>query len=321
VLGFVVILLVGLLVMVAAMTLWTIRRLRRPPRRTFASAVARGQPSDPSELPTPRAFEAWPLSCRVRGRSMELPVWDIAGDDPLGPVIVCTPGWSDSKLGALQRMAALAPACSRVLAWDPPGHGEAPGRCTLGTHEPEALGALLDALSDEALARGVVLFGWSLGAGVAIVTAARRGADGRIMAVIAEAPYRLPMTPARNVVRLSGMPWTPNGPLAFTILGVSLGVGPRWNGFDRADYAGRLACPLLVLHGTADAVCPIEDGRAIARAATRGAVIAIEGADHNNLWTDERFRPQSVRATIDFIRSARLKSGTGASALAPASQG
>ncbi|RMH29319.1 MAG: alpha/beta hydrolase [Planctomycetota bacterium] len=308
-LGFVVILLAGLVVLLAAMTLWTIRRLRRPPRRTYASAVARGQPGDPSELPTPRQFRSWSLGVTLGGRALELPVWDIAGDDPAGPVAICTPGWGDSRIGALPRLDALAPVCSRVLAWDPPGQGEAPGRCDLGTREHLALGALIESLTDDARDRGVILFGWSLGAGAAIVGAASRADDASVLAVIAEAPYRLPTTPARNVVRLAGMPWTPNGPAAFAILGTTLGVGPAWRGFDRAEHAARLRCPLLVLHGTADAVCPIDDGRAIAKAAPAGVLIAIEGADHNDLWTDARFRPQCVRAVADFIRGVRLGTG------------
>ncbi len=302
-LGLLSILFAGLAVAVAAATWWTIDRLRKPPRRTYASAVARSMPADPSELPTPRDCETWSLSCSVAGVLCDLPVWDIVGDKPAGPVVICTPGWSDSKIGALQRLAGLAPAASRVIAFDPPAHGDAAGRSSLGTHEHEAVLALIDSLTDEARARGVVLFGWSLGAGVSIAAAALRRDDPTILGVLAEAPYRLPKTPAKNVVHYAGMPWTPNGPLAFTILGVTLGVGPRWRGFDRTEIAARLACPLLVIHGTADAICPPDDGRAIARAADQGAVITIEGADHNDLWTDPRFRPQCERACTDFINS------------------
>lgn len=316
--GFIVILGLGLVVAIAGATWWTIRRLRIPPRRTYASAVARGLPADPSELDTPRAFESWSLSCRVHGASVELPVWDIEGDDPDGPVVVCTPGWGDSKIGALARMSGLAPAASRIIAWDPPGHGEAPGRCLLGAHEHEALGAIIDRLSDEAQARGVILYGWSLGAGVSIVAGAEHADDPRILGVIAEAPYRLPMTPARNVIRLAGMPWTPNGPTAFALLGVTLGVGPTWRGFDRAIHAARLSQPMLVLQGTLDAVCPVDDGRTIARAAPQGVFIAIQAGDHSDLWTDERFRPQCERATIDFIRSVCIQTRPSGAECAPA---
>ena len=45
--------------------------LTHPPRRTYASAIARGRPGDPGELDRPREFHSW--SFRTRG--MRLPVW------------------------------------------------------------------------------------------------------------------------------------------------------------------------------------------------------------------------------------------------------
>lgn len=315
-LGLLTILAYGLLLTIAAATWWTMRRLRRPPRRTYASAVARSLPGDPSELPTPRSFETWMARCAFRKRDIDFVVWDIEGDDPEAPVIICTPGWGDSRIGALPRLDALAPVASRIIAWDPPGLGESPGLCELGTREHRAIQCMMDQLSSEAQARGVVLYGWSLGAGVSIVGADVLANDARIRAVIAEAPYRLPWTPARNVIRNAGMPWAINGPIAFGLLGVQLGVGPRWRGFDRAERARRISQPLLVIHGTQDDVCPVEDGRSIAKNASHGMFMPIEGAHHNDLWTDERFAPQCAGAIQDFIRSVQIRTGDGAAAAA-----
>lgn len=305
--GLLALLLTGLLIAVAAAVGWTVRRLRRPPRRTYASAMARNLPGDPSELPRPRAFESWTGACTIGGRAFECPVWDIEGDDGEAPVIICTPGWGDSRVGALARVEALAPVASRIIAWDPPGLGEAPGLCALGTREHHALLSIIQQLSDDARSRGVVLYGWSLGAGVSIVAAASSD-EPSIIGVIAEAPYRLPQTPARNVILNAALPWRVNGPIAFMLLGAALGVGPRWRGFDRAKHAQRLRPPLLVLHGAHDEVCPADDGRAIAHEAPHGLFIAIEGAHHNDLWTDDNFREQCAHAAQDFIKSLRIKS-------------
>ncbi len=305
--GLLTILAYGLAVTIVAATWWTMHRLRRPPRRTYASAVARGIPGDPSELASPRAFETWTAHCEMGAQTYDLAVWDIEGDDGEAPVVLCTPGWGDSRIGALARVRALAPVASRIIAWDPPGLGESPGLCDLGLREHKAIACIVDQLSDEAQQRGVVLYGWSLGAGASVVAAGAMANDPRVRGVVAEAPYRLATTPARNVIRNAAMPWAINGPLAFWLLGLRLGVGPFWRGFDRASHARLMSQPILVLHGTHDDVCPVDDGRSVAQAASRGLFVGIEGGGHNDLWVDETFTPQCERTVRDFMTSLRLQ--------------
>ena len=205
---------------------WVARRIRRPPRRTYASAVARGKPGDPGELPAPRAFTEWFLDWR----GVRLPVWDIPGDSPTGPVVVCTPGWADSRIGALARLPALLPHASRVLAWDPPGLGDAPNwprgplsGWPMGTREHEMIRALVERLDDD---RPVVLYGWSAGGGISVVAATtnaespspnplpRAGGGPEIIGALAAAPYRLAWTPAYRVLRPMRLPCPVNGPVA-----------------------------------------------------------------------------------------------------------
>ncbi len=297
--GLLLLLLVGLVGAIGALTVWTVWRLRNPPRRTTLGATLRGRPGDPGEMPSARAFRSW----TIEWDGWTLPVWEIEGDAPRGPVMILTPGWGDSRIGALTRLDALAPVCSRVIAWDPPGLGESSkGRWLMGVREH---GALLK-LIERATAGGerVALYGWSAGAGTSIAAAkeAKGAARERIAAVIAEAPYRLAWTPAFNVLRSVAMPYRVNGPLAFAWMGWRLGVGSRWRGFDRAERARGVSCPLLVLHGDGDDVCPVEDGREIARAAG-GRIEAIAGAGHNDLWTDERWAARCADAVRGFVRT------------------
>ncbi len=298
ILGFVSLLAIGLAAYLLLLIVFTARRLTRPPRRTYASAVARGLPGDPSELDSPRAFEAWSIA----PRGVELAAWTIQGGEPSGPVCVMAPGWGDGKVGALARLEAVAPACSSVVAFDWPGMGESEGTCRLGTREVGDLVAVIGRVREEG--RALVVYGWSLGAGVAIAAAA--GGE-QIDAIVAEAPYRLASTPARNVMRNAGLPWRANLGPALAMLGVCFGVGPRWRGFDRAGLAGRIACPLLVVHGGDDEVCPIDDGRAIAAAATSGELCEIEGGRHNDLWTDDGNRSRCIEAARGFL--SRLGAG------------
>src|SRR5438045_2944805 len=95
--GLLVLLGVGLLIAIIAMTLYTIRVLTHPPPRTYASALARNRPGDPGELdPGPNGKRKW-TSWTLRWRGLDLPVWDIEGDKPDGPVFILSHGWGDSR--------------------------------------------------------------------------------------------------------------------------------------------------------------------------------------------------------------------------------
>ncbi len=290
--GLLLLLAIGVVFYWLLLVVSTARTLTHPPRQTYASAVSRVQPGDPGELDKPREFQTWTL--RSQGRDLE--VWDVPGDVPEGPVAIVTHGWSSGKVNALRRVPLLSTLCSRVVLWDMPGHGESGGRCTLGVLETADLLALIDRVGDE---RPIVLCGSSMGTGVSIAAGLR--ASG-VVQIIVEAPYRLAPTPARNVMLFRRAPVTfVLGPaLAY----VGLAACGRWTGpnlsrgkdhpFDREVLAGRLRCPLLVLHGDADPTCPIEDGRAIARACPRGRFVEVLGGTHQNLWKNP-----SCRATME----------------------
>ncbi len=299
--GFVLILLAGLLVVFAWGVAFTMHRLRSPRRRTYASAIAQGMPGDPSELSTPLSFKSWTLEHTPSNNAMlRCPVWEITGARNDGPVVILAPGWGDSRIGALARLEAIAPVASRIIAIDTPGLGEADGLCGLGVTEPAILRSLIERAIPEQIER-VILMGWSLGGGAVIQAASELSDDDRIAGVIAESPSRLTITPARNVMRAARLPYRLNLPLAYALLGLRLGIGYRWRGFDRAERAAQVTAPLLILHGEADEVCPIADGRDIADAAPSGHLETIPTASHNDLWTDPRHRARSIQIVRDFI--------------------
>lgn len=300
VIGLGVLLLIGLALGVVLTTWATVRMLTRPPRRGYAFAVARSMPGDPSELARPLEFSEWNLE----SRGLAIKVWDIGGEDPAGPIVVCTHGWGESRVIALQRVPALAAAARRVVVWDLPGHGDSQGRCTLGTREIDDVCALVTRVAEAGVP--IVLAGSSLGAGVSIAAAGRLGEQ--IAGVIAEAPYRVPIVPARNVLRPAGMPYRVSLPLAMAAIGWRLGFGSTWakagnaGGFDRAEHAARLGCPLLVLHGDRDAVCPVEDGRAVAAANRQAKFVQIDGAEHLNLWAHPEYAARCEAEVAEFLR-------------------
>lgn len=314
--GLLLLLAVGLTLAIIAAVALTEFLLTHPPRRTYATALARSRPGDPSELrgvfqiegaspvgEWPRAFDAF----NITHRGVTIPVWRVKGDDPSGPIAILTHGWGDSRIGALSRVAYVARHCRACVMWDMPGHGEATGGTRLGAYEAEFLASVArEATADapDGPDAGLMLMGWSLGAGVSLVAAAGELRD-RVACVVIEAPYRRVRTPAANVLKMQGLPsgWTLNAALG--VLGVFWGVGAKWRGFDRVEHAAKIGCPALVLHGDADEVCPLEDARAIAAAAGNATLVVIPGGTHNGMWTDSKGLVHAVTALDAFVAGLR----------------
>lgn len=319
-LGLILLLLLGLVLALALGVWMTAHHLRRPPRKTYAWALGRNLPGDPSELERSLEFDELSLDLRgddplLRGFGLS-PVWDIAGDDPDGPVIVWTPGWGDSRVGSLARVRWLAPVARRVIVWDSPGQGEAGGKWPMAVREDRMLVRLAE-WAHETYRSDLVLAGSSMGAGLSMVgaaTLAERQSEVRVIGVIAEAPYGMPQTPAQNYLRAIGHPHNWNIRAVYALMGWRLGAGADWSkahdgkGFDRVAWAGRLRCPLLVVHGDQDVISPPEDGRAIAARAERGSLAMIEGAGHNNLWLRPEYASRCASAVGEFVRGLRPSS-------------
>jgi len=310
VLGLLGLLALGLVIAILAMTGYTVRMLAHPPRRTYASALARSTAGDPGEVSPasggPYRFEAWTFD----SRGNILHAWDVPGRDPTGPVVVFVHGWGDSRIGALSRLPAFAALASRMVMFDLPGHGDSGGTCSLGVREVQDMDALMERIGST---HPVVLVGWSMGAGIVIAFAAG-GATGsnRVAAVIAESPYRFGPTPAQNVLIAARQPHRINVPLAFACLGLQHGLGIRGfsgPGFDRALHASKLFVPLLVVHGSDDRTSPPADGKLIAQAAPKGEFLAVPDAGHHGLWTNPQTAAMAGQACEDFVARALVQRG------------
>lgn len=296
---------VSLLIAWAIMVAYTMWMLTHPPRRGFAYALSRGAPTDPAAALGLTVGNDGQVPCREWTVSSSnkalLKAWDVPGKNAAGPVVIVTHGWGDSRVVMLPRLPTLATHASRVILWDMSGHGDSGGTCSLGTGEVDQLLRVIEAAG----ADRVVLYGFSLGAGVSIAAAARLG--DRVSAVIAEAPYRWAITPARNVLHLRGLPHTLTLAPAMMLLGVRFGLGLNWatrGTFDRASHAAKLSSrtSLCVLHSEQDAICPLADAREIA-AAGRGTCTTIADGAHADLWTSARTRDAASHAVAHMLRA------------------
>lgn len=284
----------GLVVLFAAAALFLavlataglLHRLAHPPRVTLGAALARGLPADPAELGL--SFEE--RSLRLFD-STTTRAWLIEGRRPDGPVIVVTHGWADSRFGAQRRATLLVEFASLVVCYDLRGHGyaSAPASDCGSPREGDDLLAIVQQLealhpTHRGLAqthkRRYVLFGYSMGANISLIAAAR-DRDGQIAGVIADGPYRRWHEPIVGLFRLRRWPAYPLVWIADAWLMLARPAFRRE--FDRTRWAARLRCPLLVLHGDADPLCPLASARAIAEAAPGHELVVFPGGGHLDL--------------------------------------
>ena len=150
-----------------------------------------------------------------------------------------------------------------LLVLDYPGYGASDGRATeAGVYETaDAAYAYLRARAEVDAAR-IFVYGRSLGTAVASYVAARHAVAGLIL----ESPFT-------SAAEMSGQHY---------------GLFPRRIlrlGLDNVARIARVRCPVLVFHGTADRLVPIEMGRRVAAAAPGPVeVVPIQDAGHNETY-------------------------------------
>lgn len=108
----------------------------------------------------------------------------------------------------------------------------------------------------------IVLWGQSLGSGVA----ARMAAEKRAAALILQSPYT-------SIADVAAM--------RFPIFPIHLLIKDR---FDTASLTAKIKVPVLIMHGTADAIVPFDMGAALSRRfGNRVRFVPIPGRGHNDL--------------------------------------
>jgi pimeloyl-ACP methyl ester carboxylesterase len=300
-------------ILVVLFTLATVHHVTHPPRLTFGAAIGRGLPPSPAEVGFRFSEHLLRLaSSKADGSPDATLAWLVQGTAPPStapaPIFVVTHSWGDSRYASARYLAHLAPLASFVLLYDTRGHGDStPDACDLGTTEADDLLLILEQLpailpadvADKKIP--IVLFGASMGGGISIAAAAKSQAqnDGKpIVAVIGDSAYRRGMEPIDGFFRTLQYPVFP---FHFTV-GAWLTLRYTTDAkFDRARHAARLKCPLLLMHGAADRICPFNSAKEIAAAAPRATFIAFEDASHLRLIDRdaEKFR----RSITEFLDS------------------
>jgi dipeptidyl aminopeptidase/acylaminoacyl peptidase len=207
--------------------------------------------------------------------------WLLTSSESAPAVLACG-GYRGRRADLLGISSALWRAGFNVLLFDYRGHGDRnadasrPAPVTLGYRELADARAALAVLRDRFPGSPLGVIGFSMGAAIALMVAAR---EPRVRAVVADSPF----TTLREIVRYRlgraagrlAPPWT--RPLGDAVIALADRRLRRRLGFAFADVeplreATRLSQPLLLIHGEADRDVPAEHSRQIAAAAERAGV-------------------------------------------------
>ncbi|MFE3100744.1 alpha/beta fold hydrolase [Nocardia tengchongensis] len=261
-------------------------------------------------------------------------VYRVTGPEGARPLVLLH-GWSGNLL-CWGRAADLLAEQFRVIAVDLRGHGysDAP---EAGYDDPKNWAADIAAvLAAEDITAGALLLGWSYGGIVAsdYLTAHGTGALAGVVYTGSQANIGRGVPGAETGPGMGKAipdvfdesagkamrgfaafgnantgPGRDKGPDAQRLFGGSIATLPRvrkalfYRTVDNTDTLRGLDIPVLVLHGTADPVVPIENGRHIAASAPEVRTSYWEGAQHGLFIEDpERFVAEITAFATDLRR-------------------
>jgi len=208
---------------------------------------------------------------------LDLVHWYRPPSDPGKPVLVVFHGNAGNIGDRVPKLETLFEAGFGILLTGYRGYGGNPGRPTEADLTADA-GLVLDWLAGQGVApERTVLYGESLGTGIAVKMAVERP----VAAVVLESPYT-------SIAELAQAHYwyLPAGWL----------VLDKWRS---QEVIERITAPLLVVHGTRDRTVPLRYGRRIFEAAPEPKeFLIVEGAAHNDLYEF----PQVPSGVIDFLR-------------------
>lgn len=231
------------------------------------------------------------------------PAWRIDSDSDTSTWAIHIHGLGSVRAGTL-RGALAATDCgytSLVISYRADGEGPAVGngRSTLGLTEADDAAAAIEYAMRHG-ARQVVLFGWSMGAAIALQLAHHPSYRHSIAGLVLDSPV-LDWTEVikANCIR-SGLPaaagslaipWLTLRPLA-RMVGLPERIPLR--SFDWTVRAEELTAPTLILHGTNDNSVPIQLSQALRDSRPGLVTLEVFEAGHTLSWNSDPDRWQSA---------------------------
>lgn len=280
---------------------WTSRSLRCPRARDSGSGIYFATPTD-------AGLDASDIV--ISTAVGHAPAWRINGD--MSTWAIHIHGLGSPRAGTLRgvQVATELGFTSLVVSYRNDGEGPTvgTGRSTLGAAETEDVEAVIG----YAVRRGaerIVLFGWSMGAAIALRIAQRSDYAPLVAGLVLDSPVLNWVEVIKANCQRAGfprsagllaVPWLTNRALARR-----LGLPTRIS-FSESDWIARadeFSVPTLILHGAHDDSVPIETSSALAK--MRPDLVQLERFDagHTLAWNSE---PERWRSAVATWLSARL---------------
>lgn len=215
------------------------------------------------------------------------------------PALVIMHGWGGNAGMMLPLAAPLHAAGYSLLLVDARCHGRSDGDSFASLPRfAEDIEAAVHWLAGQPevdpLAIGVV--GHSVGAGAALLAASRQPA---VRAVVSLAAFAHPAAMMRRWLAVKGIPYWPLG--AYVLAYVQRVIGHRFDDIAPCHTIGRVACPVLIVHGLADDTVPVAEAQEIyaARAGDAVELLLVPGShdDYGDI-------AMQLRALQDFLERA-----------------
>ena len=223
-----------------------------------------------------------------------------AGRDQGAPeqVVILCHGHRGDKSDLLGIGPGLWRAGYSVLVFDFRGNGDsADGPQSLAHYEQRDLEAAIDFAAARKPDAELDVLGYSMGAAVALLVAAR---DQRIAKVVADSAFadmHGVISAAARGLRLPPVPL-----VSLVDHATRLRYGYRFNEVQPVDVVAQIAPrPLLLIHGTNDKVIPLEHAHRLAEAAGEGSQLRLVETEHCGAYFTDR--PGYIETVAGFLRA------------------
>ena len=229
--------------------------------------------------------------------------WLIEGEEDCSTWAIHIHGLGSTRAGALRgaQVATELGYTSVIVSYRNDGEGPrfGTGRSTLGLTESEDAEAAVEYAIQHGAQR-IVLFGWSMGAAIALRVASRAREHGVIAGLVLDSPVLGWIEVIKANCARSGLPaaagylatpWLMLGWLA-RMVGLPGSIPLRE--FDWVQRAEDLTVPTLILHGTGDDSAPINASEALRD--RRPDLVQLESFDagHTLAWNSDPVRWRSA---------------------------
>jgi pimeloyl-ACP methyl ester carboxylesterase len=266
---------------------------------TQGAGIAAGAVLHPARsnarVPTPAGCE----DLRLAGAGIQLAAWQCRTDEDPRGTIVYLHGIADNRASGAGVVERYRRRGFDVIAYDNRAHGDSGGDvCTYGHYEKEDLKRVIDIVRT----RPILLIGSSLGAAVALQTAAE---DARVSGVVAAEVF----SDLRTVVRERAPFFVPNRMIA-----KALELAGQRGRFDveavsPTAAARRIRVPVLLIHGARDTdTRPEHSQRVYDALAGPKRLILVNGAGHNRSLSSGAIWDEIDQWIEDVIRNRSAES-------------